>query len=58
MNSEFNKGAAFARDLIICNIIGMQDAISDESNEGYQKLQELMELIENKYGEYALKFKD
>ena len=57
MQSDFNKGASFARDLIICHIIGMQYTISDESNDGYKKLQELMELIENKYGKYASDFK-
>lgn len=58
MNSEFNKGAAFARDLIICHILGMQNKMgNDESNKSYQTLQELMTLIENKYGKYASDFK-
>jgi len=57
MQSDFNKGASFARDLIICNIIGMQNTISDESNDGYKKLQELMDFIENVYGEYSSYFK-
>lgn len=58
MNSEFNKGATFARDLIICHILGMQNKIgNDESNKSYQTLQELMNLIENKYGKYASDFK-
>ena len=30
MNSEFNKGAAFARDLIICHIFGMQNKIGND----------------------------
>lgn len=58
MNSVFNKGAAFARDLIICHILGMQNKIgNDESNKSYQTLQELMDFIENVYGEYASDFK-
>jgi hypothetical protein len=50
--SEFNKGAAMMRDLVISHIIGMQNDIgNDVNNESYQKLQELMDLIEERYGE-------
>ena len=51
--SDFNKGAAMMRDLVISHIIGMQEDIgNDIEDKGYQKLQELMELIEERYGEY------
>lgn len=50
--SDFNKGAAMMRDLVISHIIGMQNDIgNDVTDKGYQKLQELMELIEEQYGE-------
>ena len=49
--SDFNKGAAMMRDLVISHIIGMQNDIgNDVEDKGYQKLQELMELIEGRYG--------
>jgi hypothetical protein len=49
--SDFNKGAAMMRDLVIAHIIGMQNDIgNDVNNVGCQKLQELMELIEERYG--------
>ena len=58
MKSEFNKGASFARDLIICNIIGRQNKMkNDEDTKEYQTLQELMDFIENVYGEYGSDFK-
>ena len=56
--SDFNKGAAMMRDLVISHIIGMQNDIgNDVGDKGYQKLQELMELIEERYGEYYKPFK-
>lgn len=56
--SDFNKGAAMMRDLVISHIIGMQNDIgNDIEDKGYQKLQELMELIEERYGEYYKSFK-
>ena len=51
--SDFNKGATMMRDLVISHIIGMQnDMGNDVTDKGYQKLQELMELIEERYGDY------
>lgn len=56
--SDFNKGAAMMRDLVISHIIGMQNDIgNDVDDRGYQKLQELMELIEERYGEIYKPFK-
>ena len=49
--SDFNKGAAMMRDLVISHIIGMQNDMGNNvTDQGYQKLQELMELIEERYG--------
>lgn len=51
--SDFNKGATMMRDLVISHIIGMQnDMGNDVTDKGYQKLQELMNLIEERYGDY------
>lgn len=56
--SDFNKGAAMMRDLVISHIIGMQNDIgNDIEDKGYQKLQKLMELIEERYGECYKPFK-
>ena len=56
--SDFNKGAAMMRDLVISHIIGMQNDIgNDVEDKGYQKLQELMEIIEERYGKYYKPFK-
>lgn len=56
--SDFNKGAAMMRDLVISHIIGMQNDIgNDVEDKGYQKLQELMELIEERYGKMYGYFK-
>ena len=56
--SDFNKGAAMMRDLAISHIIGMQNDIGNNvEDKGYQKLQELMELIEERYGKMYGSFK-
>lgn len=56
--SDFNKGATMVRDLIICHIIGLQnDLNNNQNNEGYKKLQELMDLIEERYGKLYQPFK-
>jgi hypothetical protein len=56
--SDFNKGAAMMRDLVISHIIGMQEDIgNDVEDKCYQKLQELMNLIEERYGKYYKPFK-
>ena len=56
--SDFNKGAAMMRDLVISHIIGMQNDIeNDVEDKGYQKLQELMKIIEERYGKYYKPFK-
>ena len=57
MNSEFNKGAAYARDLTISIIIGMQNEIgNDISDERYVVLQKLMNTIEAKCGDMYSEF--
>ena len=51
MQSEWKKGAASMRDNVLAHIIGMQsDLGNDVDNEGYQELQKLMNLIEDRYG--------
>ena len=55
--SDFNKGAAMMRDLVISHIIGIQNDIgNDVEDKGYQKLQELMELIEE--GNWRTEYSD
>lgn len=57
MESEFNKGAAYSRDLIIAKIIGMQNRLGNkESDKQYQILQELLVGIECSMGEYCKRF--
>lgn len=56
--SEYNKGAASCRDNIICNIIGMQNDLgNDTDNPKYQVLQELMDLIIDRYGDMMKPYK-
>jgi hypothetical protein len=56
--SEFNRGAAYCRDCIIANIIGLQNEVGlDESNEQYQILQKLLVHIEETYGGCCRDFK-
>lgn len=56
--SEYNKGAASCRDNIMCNIIGMQaDLENDTTNPKYQVLQELMNLIIDRYGDMMKPYK-
>lgn len=50
MQSEFNTGAAYARDLIIANIIGMQNEETDKDSQEYAVLQKLLEYITETYG--------
>lgn len=51
MQSEWNKGAACMRDNVFAHIIGMQNGLGNDVNDkGYQELQKLMELIEERYG--------
>lgn len=57
MQSEFNKGASYARDLIIANIIGMQNEIIDKDSPKYSTLQELLEHITESYGDFSKLFK-
>lgn len=56
MQSEFNKGAAHARDLIIANIIGMQNESKSDSPR-YMALQELLEHVTETYGDMCQPFK-
>jgi hypothetical protein len=56
--SEYNRGAASCRDNIICNIIGMQNDLgNDADNPKYQVLQELMDLIIDRYGDMMKPYK-
>ena len=56
--SEFNRGAAYCRDCIIANIIGLKNEVGlDESNEQYQILQKLLVHIEETYGGCCRDFK-
>lgn len=56
--NEYNKGAASCRDNIICNIIGMQNDLgNDADNPKYQVLQELMDLIIDRYGDMMKPYK-
>lgn len=58
MQSEFNKGASYVRNIVIANIIGIQNAQgNNEGSEEYKVLQSLLITIENNYGEYGKKFK-
>lgn len=51
MQSEWKKGAAHMRDNVIAHIIGMQNDLgNDIEDKGYQELQRLLELIEERYG--------
>lgn len=51
MQSEWKKGAAHMRDNVFAHIVGMQNELgNDENDKGYQELQKLMELIEERYG--------
>lgn len=56
--SEYNKGAAHARDLVLCLIIGIQNEIiwKPESPE-YQAYQKLYEEIVDRYGDMYAPFK-
>lgn len=58
IQSEFNKGAAYARDCILANIIGVQNSIMNEmESEQYKTLQALLITIEQNYGEMHAQFK-
>ena len=58
MQSEFNKGAAYARDCILSNIIGIQNTIINKTeSEQYNTLQALLVAIEQKYGRQYSAFK-
>lgn len=51
MRSEYSKGAINMRDNVISHIIGMQNDLgNDIEDKGYQELQKLLELIEERYG--------
>ncbi len=57
MQSEWKKGAANMRDNVIAHIIGIQNDLgNDIENRGYQELQRLLELIEDRYGKMMGKF--
>lgn len=52
--TEYSKGAASMRDLVLAYIIGLQnDMGNDTSSEGYQSLQKLSDIIVERHGDYA-----
>lgn len=57
MQSEHNRGAAYARDLILANIIGMQNNERDKDSAKYNAFQELLEHIITSYGDFSTPFK-
>lgn len=57
MQSEFNRGASYMRDNVIGHIIGMQNDLGNNvEDKGYQKLEELLDLITERYGNMFGKF--
>lgn len=58
MQNDYYKGKADMRDLIMCHIIGLQnDKYWREDSEGYQALQDLLLLVEDRYGAYCAPYK-
>lgn len=58
IQSEFNKGASYARDCILANILAVQNSIADETDsEQYKTLQALYVAIKEKYGAMYTDFK-
>ena len=52
--SPVTEGKQEFRDLIICHIIGLQnDRYWQEESEGYKALQELLELVIDRYGDFG-----
>ena len=50
-STEFNKGAIYARDCIIAEIIGLQNYdIEGPDSKEYKAYQKLLEVIDSKYG--------
>ena len=58
MQSEWNRGASFARDLTLSTIIGMQNDIGNQNDVQYQILQTLMENIIKNQGDLMEPFKE
>lgn len=57
MQSEYSKGAADMRDNVIAHIVEMQNDLKNNiEDKGYQELQKLLELIEERYGKMFCKF--
>ncbi len=55
--SEYGKGQANFRDMVIAYIIGMQNEMQDRKGEGYTTLQKLLEQIEERHGGMYEKFR-
>lgn len=56
--SQEIAGKRYIRDLIIAHIIGLQnDRYWNVESEGYKALQDLLLLIEDRYGEFMKDFK-
>lgn len=51
LKNEWKKGASCVRDNIIGHIIGMQNNLGNNvEDKGYQQLDKLLDLIEERYG--------
>lgn len=51
MRDDRKEGKADFRDLVICYIIGFQnDKYWEKESEGYQALQDLLEMIHERHG--------
>lgn len=57
MNSDFNRGAMYARDLTTSTIIGFQNEIGDTTDPKYEILQKLLMHIINTQGDLHQPFK-
>lgn len=58
MQSEFNQGAKYCRDVFLARIIGFQNGLGcNEESEQYQILQSLLETIQEDMGEMGKDFK-
>jgi hypothetical protein len=55
--SEFNKGAKYARDTILCLIIGLQNKSgNDVQSEQYKAYQEIYDAVVNNLGDMYKEF--
>ncbi len=58
MRDLCKEGKESFRDLVICYIIGLQsDKYWEQESEGHRALQDLLELIGERHGEFMQEFK-